>query len=114
MALEKLAVETDALPAQWISSCLSVVYPLTPQQGATVACGMYVLSYFPHFSSALWRTVVLYYTRVRRGGLHGGLHSSSSPVRSFAPFVTRWKHATLQQQFADGRLGSSRSRSSGH
>jgi len=49
VALEKLAVETDALPARWISSCLSVVYPLVPQQGATVDCGMYVLSFFSSF-----------------------------------------------------------------
>jgi len=49
VALEKLAVETNAPPARWISSCVSVVSPLVPQQGATVDCGMYVLSFFSSF-----------------------------------------------------------------
>jgi len=112
VALEKLAVETDAPPARWISSCVSVVSPLVPQQGATVVCGILFCLFFTLFSSALWRTVVLYCARVQRGGLHGGLHSSSSPVTSFALSVTRWKHATVRRQLADGRLGSSSSRSS--
>jgi len=37
--------ETGTPPARWVSTCLSVVSPSVPQQGATLDCGVYALSF---------------------------------------------------------------------
>jgi len=40
VALELLGAETTTPPDRWVATCLSVVSPSVPQQGATVYCGM--------------------------------------------------------------------------
>jgi len=49
VALEIIGAETATPPERWVATCLSVVSPSVPQQGATVDCGMYALSFFSSF-----------------------------------------------------------------
>jgi len=49
VALDFTGAGTGTPPARWVATCLSVVSPSVPQQGATVDCGMYALSFFSSF-----------------------------------------------------------------
>jgi len=49
VALEMMRDGTCTPPARWVSTFLSVVSPSVPQQGATLDCGVYALSFFSSF-----------------------------------------------------------------
>jgi len=49
VALEMMRDEAGTPPARWVSTCLSIVSPSVPQQGGTLDCGVYALSFFSSF-----------------------------------------------------------------
>jgi len=49
VAIEILGAETATPPERWVATCLSVVSPSVPQQGATADCGMYSSPFFSSF-----------------------------------------------------------------
>ena len=95
VALEMMRDETGTPPARWVSTCLSVVSPSMPQHGATLDCGVHVLSFFLHFLSALWRSVVFWFARVQQGRPRSRPRLCLRPVRSCEPSATSWRDATL-------------------
>jgi len=49
VALEMMPGQTGTPPSRLVSTCLSVVSPSVPHQGATLDCGVYALSFFSSF-----------------------------------------------------------------